>query len=91
MPRLANGDLAPKPRLLSLTSVMNESCTDNPAILFSDSVGVKFRPVPMLILSTDAGVSRLDSSYLVAVTIYMNDQKVCALNYKACILRKNGN
>lgn len=31
------------------------------------------------------------TAYLVAVTIYMNDQKVCALNYKACILRKNGN
>jgi hypothetical protein len=31
------------------------------------------------------------TAYIVAVTIYMNDQKVCALNYKACILRKNGN
>jgi hypothetical protein len=31
------------------------------------------------------------TAYVVAVTIYMNDQKVCALNYKACILRKNGN
>jgi hypothetical protein len=31
------------------------------------------------------------TAYLVAVTIYMNDKKVCALNYKACILRKNGN
>ena len=31
------------------------------------------------------------TAYLVAVTIYMNDQKVCALNYKACIFRKNGN
>ena len=31
------------------------------------------------------------TGYIVAATIYMNDQKVCALNYKACILRKNGN
>jgi hypothetical protein len=31
------------------------------------------------------------SGYIIAATIYMNDQKVCALNYKACILRKNGN
>jgi hypothetical protein len=31
------------------------------------------------------------TAYIVAVTIYMNDQKVCTLNYKACILRKNGN
>ena len=31
------------------------------------------------------------TAYIVAVTIYMNDKKVCALNYKACILRKNGN
>jgi hypothetical protein len=31
------------------------------------------------------------TAYLVAATIYMNDKKVCALNYKACILRKNGN
>ena len=31
------------------------------------------------------------TAYLVAVTIYMNDKKVCALNYKACILRKNEN
>ena len=31
------------------------------------------------------------TGYILAATIYMNDQKVCALNYKACILRKNGN
>jgi len=31
------------------------------------------------------------TGYIVAVILYMNDQKVCALNYKACILRKNGN
>jgi len=31
------------------------------------------------------------TGYIVAVSLYMNDQKVCALNYKACILRKNGN
>ena len=31
------------------------------------------------------------TGYTVAVTIYMNDQKVCALNYKACILKKNEN
>jgi len=31
------------------------------------------------------------SGYIIAATIYMNDQKVCALNYKVCILRKNGN
>jgi hypothetical protein len=31
------------------------------------------------------------TAYLVAVTIYMNDQQVCVLNYKACIQRKNGN
>jgi len=31
------------------------------------------------------------TAYLVAVTIYMNDKKACAFNYKACILRKNGN
>jgi hypothetical protein len=31
------------------------------------------------------------TAYIVSVTIYMNDQKVCALNYKACIQRKNGN
>ena len=29
--------------------------------------------------------------YIQAVNIYMNDQNVCALNYKACILKKNGN
>ena len=31
------------------------------------------------------------TGYIVAVILYMNDQKVCALNYKACIQRKNGN
>jgi len=31
------------------------------------------------------------TGYIVAATIFMNDQKVCALNYKACIQRKNGN
>ena len=31
------------------------------------------------------------TAYLVAATIYMNDQQVCLLNYKACIQRKNGN
>ena len=31
------------------------------------------------------------TGYIVAATIYINDQKVCALNYKACILRKMGN
>jgi len=31
------------------------------------------------------------TGYIVAATIYMNDQKVCALNYKACIQRKMGN
>jgi hypothetical protein len=31
------------------------------------------------------------TGYIVAATIYMNDQKVCALNYKACILRKMEN
>ena len=31
------------------------------------------------------------TGYIVAATIYINDQKVCALNYKACILIKNGN
>jgi len=31
------------------------------------------------------------TGYIVAATIYMNDQKVCALNYKACILKKNEN
>ncbi len=31
------------------------------------------------------------TGYIVAVILFMNDQKVCALNYKACIQRKNGN
>jgi hypothetical protein len=41
--------------------------------------------------ATYGGILSGTTAYLVAVTIYMNDQKVCALNYKACILRKNGN
>ena len=31
------------------------------------------------------------TGYIQAVNIYMNDKNVCALNYKACILKKNGN
>ena len=31
------------------------------------------------------------AGYTVSIELYMNDQKVCALNYKACILRKMGN
>lgn len=31
------------------------------------------------------------TGYIVAASVYMNDQKVCALNYKACILKKNEN
>lgn len=31
------------------------------------------------------------TGFIQAVNIYINDQKVCALNYKACIQRKNGN
>jgi hypothetical protein len=31
------------------------------------------------------------TGFIQAVNIYMNDQNVCALNYKACILKKNGN
>jgi hypothetical protein len=31
------------------------------------------------------------TGYIVAASVYMNDQKVCALNYKACILKKNDN
>ena len=31
------------------------------------------------------------TGYILSVTIYMNDQQVCVLNYKACIQRKNGN
>ena len=31
------------------------------------------------------------TGYIQAVNIYMNDQNVCALNYKACILKKNEN
>lgn len=31
------------------------------------------------------------TGFIQAVNIYKNDQNVCALNYKACIQRKNGN
>ena len=31
------------------------------------------------------------TGYIVAASVYINDQKVCALNYKACILKKNDN
>ena len=41
--------------------------------------------------SASGGLLVGTAGYIVAATIYMNDQKVCALNYKACILRKNGN
>jgi hypothetical protein len=41
--------------------------------------------------SASGGLLVGTTGYIVAVTIYMNDQKVCALNYKACIQRKNGN
>ena len=41
--------------------------------------------------SASGGLLVGTTGYIVAATIYMNDQKVCALNYKACIQRKNGN
>jgi hypothetical protein len=41
--------------------------------------------------SASGGLLVGTTGYIVAATIYMNDQKVCALNYKACILRKMGN
>ena len=41
--------------------------------------------------SASGGLLVGTTGYIMAATIYMNDQKVCALNYKACILRKNGN
>jgi hypothetical protein len=41
--------------------------------------------------SASGGMLVGTSGYIIAATIYMNDQKVCALNYKVCILRKNGN
>jgi hypothetical protein len=41
--------------------------------------------------SASGGMLVGTSGYIIAATIYMNDQKVCALNYKACIQRKNGN
>jgi hypothetical protein len=31
------------------------------------------------------------AGYVLAIDTYLNDQQVCALNYKACILKKNGN
>lgn len=42
-------------------------------------------------LGTGAGIIGGVTGYIQAVHIYMNDQNVCALNYKACILKKNGN
>ncbi|MFZ4104601.1 MAG: hypothetical protein ACOYKI_07675 [Sediminibacterium sp.] len=44
-----------------------------------------------LLGSAYGGMLAGTSGYIIAATIYMNDQKVCALNYKACIQRKNGN
>jgi hypothetical protein len=31
------------------------------------------------------------AGYVLAIDTYLNDQQVCALNYKACIFKKNGN
>jgi hypothetical protein len=31
------------------------------------------------------------AGYVLTIDTYLNDQQVCALNYKACIQRKNGN
>lgn len=42
-------------------------------------------------VGTGAGIIGGVTGYIQAVKIYMNDQNVCALNYKACILKKNGN
>ncbi len=42
-------------------------------------------------VGTGAGIIGGVTGYIQAVHIYMNDQNVCALNYKACILKKNGN
>jgi hypothetical protein len=44
-----------------------------------------------LLGSASSGLLVGTTGYIVAATIYMNDKKVCALNYKACIQRKNGN
>lgn len=41
--------------------------------------------------SASSGLLVGTTGYILAATIYMNDQNVCALNYKACIQRKNGN
>jgi hypothetical protein len=42
-------------------------------------------------VGTGAGIIGGVTGYIQAVHIFMNDQNVCALNYKACILKKNGN
>lgn len=42
-------------------------------------------------VGTGAGIIGGVTGYIQAVHIYMNDQKVCSLNYKACILKKNEN
>jgi hypothetical protein len=42
-------------------------------------------------VGTGAGIIGGVTGFIQAVHIYMNDQNVCALNYKACILKKNGN
>jgi hypothetical protein len=40
-------------------------------------------------VGTGAGIIGGVTGYIQAVHIYMNDQNVCSLNYKACILKKN--
>jgi hypothetical protein len=42
-------------------------------------------------VGTGAGIIGGVIGFTQAVNIYMNDQNVCVLNYKACILKKNGN
>ena len=42
-------------------------------------------------VGTGDGIIGGVTGFIQAVNIYMNDQNVCALNYKACILKKNGN
>jgi hypothetical protein len=42
-------------------------------------------------VGTGAGIIGGVTGFIQAVHIYMNDQNVCALNYKACMLKKNGN
>lgn len=42
-------------------------------------------------LGIGGGVLGGVTGFIQAVNIYMNDQNVCALNYKACIQRRNGN